>query len=123
MIRSRPLSLKLSRIVSPFSTTLLFLIFGLFVRTLNTPAKPAQKKESKKSELRWNPPQVDAALSSISATPPCQIANVLKQAGDRAEELITHLQDLSLIHISTPPVECLSTFAAGKSGQSRTTPE
>jgi hypothetical protein len=94
MIRSRALSPKLnSRIVSPPRAALLFLIFGLFVRTLDTPAKPAQKKQTKKSELRWNPPQVDATLSSISATPPCQIANVLKQAGDRAEELITHLQD------------------------------
>src|SRR6202162_2005380 len=93
MIRAHPLSLKLnSRIVSPSRAALLFLIFGLFVRTLDKPAKPAQKKQTKKSELRWNPPQVDAPLSSISATPPCQIANVLKQAGDRAEELITHLQ-------------------------------
>jgi hypothetical protein len=94
MIRSRPLSQKLSsRVVSTFSPALLSLILGLFACTLHTAAKPAQKKENKKSELRWTPPQVDAALSSISATPPCLIANVLKQAGDRAEELITHLQD------------------------------
>jgi hypothetical protein len=94
MIRSRPSSLKPERrIVSPLGAALLLLIFGLFSHALNTSAKPTQKKENKKSELRWNPPQVDAALSSISATPPCQIANVLKQAGDRAEELITHLQD------------------------------
>src|SRR5580658_7106107 len=94
MIRSRPSSLKPERrIVSPLGAALLLLIFGLFSHALNTSAKPTQKKENKKSELRWNPPQVDAALSSISATPPCQIANVLKQAGDRTEELITHLQD------------------------------
>jgi hypothetical protein len=94
MICSRPRSSNpKSRIVSPLSAALLFLIFGLFAGALNTRAKAAQKKENKKSELRWNPPQVDAPLSSISATPPCTIANVLKQAGDRAEELITHLQD------------------------------
>jgi hypothetical protein len=94
MIRSGPSSLKPERrIVSPLGAALLLLIFGLFSHALNTSAKPTQKKENKKSELRWNPPQVDAALSSISATPPCQIANVLKQAGDRAEEFITHLQD------------------------------
>jgi len=94
MIRFRPLSQRLSsRIDLRLNAPLLFLALGLFATALYTPAKSDQKKENKKSELRWNPPQVDAPLTSISATPPCQIANVLKQAGDRAEELITHLQN------------------------------
>jgi len=94
MLRSHPLSGKPNgRVVPSFSVFLFFLIFGVFAAALNTPAKSDQKRENKKNELRWNPPLVDVPLSSISATPPCPIANVLKQAGDRAEELIAHLQD------------------------------
>ncbi|MGB8541816.1 MAG: hypothetical protein WCD49_09290 [Candidatus Acidiferrales bacterium] len=94
MIRSRALSQKLSTRISLRSgVPILCLALGLFATVLNAPANSGHKKENKKSELHWNPPQVDAPLTSISATPPCQIANVLKQAGDRAEELITHLQN------------------------------
>jgi hypothetical protein len=35
---------------------------------------------------------VDDPISSLSATPPCSLPDVLKQAGQRAEELVDHLQ-------------------------------
>jgi VWFA-related protein len=42
---------------------------------------------------RWNPPQVDAPVASISTTEPCELAAVVKLAGARAEELVDHLQN------------------------------
>lgn len=44
--------------------------------------------------LRWSPPQVDARIHALSTTPPCSLPDVLKQAGQRAGELIDHLQNL-----------------------------
>ena len=43
--------------------------------------------------LRWEPPRVDVLPPSLSATPPCSLPDVLKQAGQRAEELVDHLQN------------------------------
>jgi hypothetical protein len=57
------------------------------------PASSPQKKEKKVLALRWDPPRVDAPIPSISATPPCALPDVLKQAGQRAEELVDHLQN------------------------------
>lgn len=57
------------------------------------PANSAQEKKQKAPALRWEPPQVDARLPALSATPPCVLPDVLKQAGQRAEELIDHLQN------------------------------
>jgi VWFA-related protein len=53
---------------------------------------PRKKKESALA-LTWDPPQVDAAVPSISAAQPCALAAVLKKAGERAEELVNHLQN------------------------------
>jgi hypothetical protein len=57
------------------------------------PASSAQQKEKKVHALRWDPPRVDAPVPSISATPACSLPDVLKQAGQRAEELVDHLQN------------------------------
>lgn len=53
---------------------------------------PRKKKESV-TALDWDPPQVDASLPSISAAQPCALPEVLKKAGQRAEELINHLEN------------------------------
>jgi VWFA-related protein len=53
---------------------------------------PRKKNESAPA-LVWDPPQVDAPVPSISAAPPCALRAVLKQAGERAEELVNHLQN------------------------------
>jgi len=57
------------------------------------PLSPSpQEAEKKASSLRWDPPRVDAPIPSLSATPPCSLPEVLKQAGQRAEELVDNLQ-------------------------------
>jgi hypothetical protein len=53
---------------------------------------PRKKKESAPA-LDWDPPKVDAPVASISAAQPCTLRDVLKQAGERAEELVNHLQN------------------------------
>jgi VWFA-related protein len=53
---------------------------------------PRKKKESAPA-LDWDPPQVDAPVASNSAAQPCTLRDVLKQAGERAEELVNHLQN------------------------------
>jgi hypothetical protein len=59
------------------------------------PAKTSQTKEKKPPPLHWDPPKVDAPVPSLSATPPCSLTEVLKEAGERATELITHLQNFN----------------------------
>jgi hypothetical protein len=68
------------------------LLVGLAVVTTPSSGTP-QKKEKKSPSLQWDPPQVDAPVQGISATPPCPLADVLKQAGKRAQELIADLRN------------------------------
>lgn len=44
-------------------------------------------KKIKDRSMGWEPPSVDRPLRGVSAVPPCNLAEVLKQAGARAEEL------------------------------------
>ena len=78
-------------------TALAFLCVAALFATLagakNALASSAQKKEKNVHALRWNPPRVDAPIPSLSATPHCALPDVLKQAGQRAEELVDHLQN------------------------------
>jgi VWFA-related protein len=53
---------------------------------------PRKGKESTPAPS-WNPPDVDAAVPTTAAVPPCALAGVLKVAGQRAEELGDHLQN------------------------------
>jgi hypothetical protein len=76
---------------------LAFLSAGVLLVTVSsakTPLAPwrQQEVEKKAPPLRWDPPRVDDPISSLSATPPCSLPDVLKQAGQRAEELVDHLQ-------------------------------
>jgi VWFA-related protein len=70
----------------------------------NAPAPPAtaanlpeifvpRKGKGSVPALDWDPPQVDAPVGSISAAQPCALPDVLKKAGQRADELINHLQN------------------------------
>ncbi len=68
-------------------------LFATLAGAKNALASSAQKKEKNVHALRWDPPQVDAPIPSLSATPPCSLPDVLKQAGQRAEELVDHLQN------------------------------
>lgn len=81
-----------------FSSRLLALAFLSVVGQLVIPAantvtaNSPQEKEKKAPPLRWDPPRVDAHLPLPSA-PPCSLPDVLNQAGQRAEELVNHLQN------------------------------
>ncbi|MGB2590260.1 MAG: hypothetical protein WA853_04975 [Candidatus Acidiferrum sp.] len=55
-------------------------------------ARSPQDVESKASALRWDPPSVDAPISALSTASSCSLPDVLKQAGQRAEQLVDHLQ-------------------------------
>jgi hypothetical protein len=70
-----------------------FVVFAILSTAVNTPAQSPQKKEKKKAALRWDSPRVDDPVPSLSATPSCSLATVLKQAGERGKELISHLKD------------------------------
>jgi len=70
----------------------------------NAPASPAtaailptifvpRKGKENAPALHWDPPQVDAPVPSLSEALPCALPNVLKQAGERAQELVDHLQN------------------------------
>jgi hypothetical protein len=56
-------------------------------------AAAPQEKQKKPPPLHWDPPQVDAPIPSISATPACSLPDVLKLAAQRTTEFIDHLQN------------------------------
>jgi hypothetical protein len=68
-------------------------VLAVLVAAITLPAGSSQKKEKKPPPLDWDPPRVDAPVPGISATPPCPLPDVLKQAGERAQELIANLRD------------------------------
>jgi hypothetical protein len=49
--------------------------------------------DKKPTALHWEPPNVDAPVPSISGAPACSLPDVLKHAGERAQELVGHLQE------------------------------
>jgi VWFA-related protein len=59
---------------------------------LPTISVPRKGKENAPA-LHWDPPQVDAPVPSLSEALPCALPKVLKQAGERAQELVDHLQN------------------------------
>jgi hypothetical protein len=68
---------------------------GIIATASAFPSKSSQTKEKKAPALHWDPPNVDALVPSLSATPACSLTHVLKQAGERATELVTHLQNFN----------------------------
>jgi hypothetical protein len=68
-------------------------LLATFVAAKTLPASSYPKSEKKAPALRWDPPRVDARVPSLSTTPPCLLPDVLKQAGQRAQELVDHLQN------------------------------
>jgi hypothetical protein len=80
-------------IACAFLSPLSLLVTFAFATT--SPDSSSQEKEKKPPALRWDPPQVDTPLRSISVTPPCSLPDVLKQSGQRALELVDHLQNFA----------------------------
>ncbi|HEY4949083.1 MAG TPA: hypothetical protein VIH88_01995 [Candidatus Acidoferrales bacterium] len=68
-------------------------LLAALAATKSSPAAAPQEKQKKAPALRWDPPQVDAPVSSVSATPPCVLSDVLNLAAQRTGELIEHLQN------------------------------
>jgi len=56
--------------------------------------KVAERKPKSKIPL-WDPPNVDGPLRSRSSSSPCLLSEVLEQAGARADELVTNLQNFT----------------------------
>jgi len=85
-----------NRIASRRTALALLSTLGLFAALAPAkipPARSSQEKEKKVPALHWDPPSVDAPIRSLIASPPCALPDVLKQAGERAEELVDHLQN------------------------------
>jgi hypothetical protein len=68
-------------------------LLATFAPAKSQPCGPSQEKPKKPTELRWDPPQVDEPVPSLSSTPPCSLHDVLQQAGHRAAELVDLLQN------------------------------
>jgi hypothetical protein len=99
------------------------LLFGLgLIATIAgvvvTPVSFSQAKTDKAPVLRWSPPHVFEPVSSPSATSSCVLPDVLNQAGQRAEELIDHLQNFNALeHIRFEEIDrdgLSETFLTGK---------
>jgi len=68
-------------------------LLATFAAAKSHPSGPAEEKQKKPAELRWDPPQVDDPVPALSTTPPCSLHDVLQQAGRRAAELVDLLQN------------------------------
>jgi hypothetical protein len=60
-----------------------------------TAVTSSQEVEKKSPTLQWNPPHVYEPVSALDSDPPCSLPDVLEQAGLRATELISHLQNFN----------------------------
>jgi hypothetical protein len=56
---------------------------------------PASERTQKDQILRWDPPDTDAPIPSVSAEPPCSLPDVLAQAAARAQMLVSSLQNFN----------------------------
>jgi len=52
-------------------------------------------KKIKDRLIRWDPPNVDGQLGSVSASPPCAISSVLQQANAAAQEMVSNLPNFT----------------------------
>jgi len=91
------------------------ILLANFLAVKNLGASHAHEKQNKLLDLRWDPPSVDAPIRSLSAMPPCVLPDVLKMAGDRAVELIDHLQNF-IAHEQIRYEQMASLSMAGPTG-------
>jgi VWFA-related protein len=59
------------------------------------PETRAVERKPKSKVLLWDPPNLDGSLHSHSSSTPCLLTDVLEQAGTRANELVTNLQNFT----------------------------
>jgi hypothetical protein len=75
------------------------LLVAVLLSPQNAPARPAHPQspatDTKPKSLVWNPPKLDAKLTSSAASSPCDLDKVLTQAAARATELVNNLQNFT----------------------------
>jgi hypothetical protein len=75
------------------------LLVATLLLPLKAPAHPPQHQSSandtKPKNLVWDPPKLDAKLSSSVGSSPCDLDTVLTQAAARATELVNTLQNFT----------------------------
>jgi VWFA-related protein len=59
------------------------------------PETKVVERKPKSKVLLWDPPLVDGTLHSQNLPSPCLLSEVLEQAGTRADELVTNLQNFT----------------------------
>jgi hypothetical protein len=60
----------------------------------------AQGQKSHNPGLAWDPPNTDSKISDLSATPPCELQEVIKQTSERATEFVDDLQKFDAVEHS-----------------------
>jgi hypothetical protein len=90
-----PRSGRISQISLRFAPILAFLLVFPVIHSRASDSRSAEPADKKKATLRWEPPQVDSPIASLAMTPPCSLPNVLNQAGLRAANLVSSLQNFT----------------------------
>ena len=100
MLRSQPTARNaFIRMLAPTSHAILASMLATVL--LMIPVSPAAQqsadveKKLKNRSLNWNPPALDAPVRSLASTPPCELAEVLKQAAARESEQVANLQNFT----------------------------
>jgi len=88
-------SIPYSQIRAAFVSLLIFTLLFPAVRSRASDSFRAKSTDKKKRVLRWDPPQVDSPIASLAARPPCSLPAVLDQAGKRATNLVSSLQNFT----------------------------
>jgi hypothetical protein len=68
---------------------------GAVAPRLSPQESPLSSRAAKHKELGWTPPDVNSSLHSISAVPPCDLSQVLKEVGAHALELTSNLENFT----------------------------
>lgn len=79
----------------PMAAALLFALPILGLTQASMPESPPVQKKPKTRAIRWDPPNVDASVKSLNTAPPCVLADVLQNAGDRAREMRDNLPNFT----------------------------
>lgn len=84
-----------SQVCAACASVLIFTLFFLATQSHATNSSSTKSTDKKKPALRWDPPEVDSPIASLATTPPCSLPDVLSQAGQRATNLVSSLQNFT----------------------------
>ena len=84
-----------SQIYAACASLLIFTLLFSAAQSRASDLSPLKSTDKKKPVLRWDPPQVDSPIASLAAMPPCSLPDVLGQAGKRATNLVSSLQNFT----------------------------